>query len=130
MTKLFKTQEAVYKRLLEDDQLVEKVRGIYDYVPKESDYPFVVLSQAYTTPYTTKTTFGEQIEIQLDIWSTYHGQKETTSIAQLIQGSLTSDLSVDGAFILSQEIKSIEVVEEDTDLYRGSLVCEILLDVE
>lgn len=128
MTKLFETQEAIYKRLT--DELGDKVNGIFDYVPEDTRFPYIVIGRIYSEPENTKTTIGERIEIDLDIWSSAKGKKETINIVNLIKNALEDDLVIPGADVIDQEIKSIEVLEEINDLYHGTVVFEVLLDLE
>ncbi|WP_028977411.1 DUF3168 domain-containing protein [Sporolactobacillus terrae] len=135
MTRLFETeilnvQDAVFQRLANDPGLSAVVTGIFDKVPETKNFPYVVLGRCYATPYRTKSTDGERIELTLDIWSGDNGKKETIDIANLIGAALEDPLSLDSADLFSQELKSIEVLEEVTDLFHGTLVYEFILDKE
>jgi hypothetical protein len=127
VTKLFEAQSAVFSRL---QSTLSDVEGIFDYVPEKTEFPYVVLGRTYATPQKTKTSTGERIEVTLDIWSDSKGKKETIKIVNEIEASLAAELSVEGAFLLSQEITSVEVLEEVNSLYHGTVVFEILLDLE
>lgn len=128
MTKLFETQETIFKRLTEE--LGNKVNGVFDYVPEDTKLPYIVIGRVYSVPEKTKTTEGERIEVELDIWSSAKGKKETINIVNLIKNALEDDLVIPGADVIDQEIKSIEVLEEINDLYHGTVVFEVLLDLE
>ncbi|MFC0559683.1 DUF3168 domain-containing protein [Halalkalibacter alkalisediminis] len=130
MTKLYDAQVSVFKRLESNLELMEQITDTYDYVPSETDFPYIVLGRAYSTPEKTKTTDGERIEITLDIWSIYQGKKETVEIMKLVEASLIEDLLIEDALVISQEVKSREVLEEANDLYHGTVIFEILLDLE
>lgn len=127
VTKLFEAQEAIFSRLSGNQQLTSAVTGIFDAVPEKKPFPYIVLGRLYSTPELTKTTSGERIEATIDVWSGAKGKKETINIIKLIEASLAEDISVTGAFLLSQEVKSREVLEEVNDLYHGTVVFEILL---
>lgn len=128
VTKLFETQETIFKRLTEE--LGNKVNGVFDYVPEDTKLPYIVIGRVYSVPEKTKTTEGERIEVELDIWSSAKGKKETINIVNLIKNALEDDLVIPGADVIDQEIKSIEVLEEINDLYHGTVVFEVLLDLE
>ena len=125
MTKLFEAQEAMFKRLNEHVEY-----PVYDYVPEESKFPYVVLGRVYSTPERTKTTDGERIEATIDVWSRSKGKKETISIIKNIEAALSEDLTVEGAFLLDQKVNSREVLEEVSSLYHGTITFELLLDLE
>ena len=130
MTILYEVQEAVYKRLENDSSLNEKIKGVFDYVPEETDFPYVILGRIYSVPEKTKTTIGERVEITIDIWSTYKGKKETIDIIKLVESALKEELEVGGLFVIDQKVKSREVLEEINELYHGTLTYEILIDME
>ncbi|WP_169865207.1 DUF3168 domain-containing protein [Sutcliffiella halmapala] len=130
MTALYKAQEAIFQRLEENEDLQKRVTGIFDYVPESTGFPFIVLGRIYSMANKTKTTEGEKLEITLDIWSTYQGKEETIDIMNLVEASLTEELSVEGAFLISQEVKDREVLEQENGLFHGTLMYEILVDLE
>jgi len=128
VTKLFEVQEAIYARLTAE--LGNKVNGVFDYVPEDTKFPYVVIGRVQSTPERTKTTVGERVEVELDIWSSAKGKKETINIVNLIEGALEDELTIPGADLIEQDITSIEVLEEINDLYHGTVVFEVLLDME
>lgn len=128
MTKLYDAQVAIYSRLQTDEGL--KSIGVYDYIDDNKAFPYVVLGRVFSTPERTKTTEGERVEITLDIWSQYKGKKEAVEIMKLIESTLDDELVIDGADVITQEVKSREVFEVADSLYKGTVVYEILLDTE
>ncbi len=128
MTKLYDTQVAVYSRLQTNEVL--KNVGVYDYIDDNRVFPYVVLGRVFSTPERTKTNEGERVEITLDIWSGYNGKKETIDIMKLIEETLDDELVIDGADVIIQEVKSREAFEVADSLYKGTIVYEILLDME
>ncbi|SFG10643.1 DUF3168 domain-containing protein [Sporolactobacillus nakayamae] len=129
-TEILNVQDAVFQRLANDPGLSSAVTGIFDKVPENEQFPYVVFGRCYGTPYRTKSTDGERIELTLDIWSGDNGKKETIDLVNLIGAALEEDLSLEHADIFSQEIKSLEVLEEINDLFHGTLVYEFILDKE
>src|SRR5690606_7685588 len=92
--------------------------------------PYIVIGRVQSTPERTKTTIGERIEVELDIWSSAKGKKETINIVNLIEDALEGELTIPGADLIDQDITSIEVLEEINDLYHGTVVFVILLDMD
>lgn len=130
MTRLYEAQKAVFQRLQTDEALMSAINGIHDYVPDETNFPYIVFGRSYSEPYKTKTSIGERIELQIEIWSATKGKEETINIIKLMEVALTEELTVEDAFLISQEVKSREVLEEAIDLFHGTIVFEILLDLE
>lgn len=130
MTRLYEAQKAVFQRLQTDEALMSAINGIHDYVPDETNFPYIVFGRSYSEPYKTKTSIGERIELQIEIWSATKGKEETINIIKLMEAALTEELTVEDAFLISQEVKSREVLEEAIDLFHGTIVFEILLDLE
>lgn len=123
-------QKAVFHRLQTDEALMSAINGIHDYVPDETNFPYIVFGRSYSEPYKTKTSIGERIELQIEIWSATKGKEETINIIKLMEVALTEEITVEDAFLISQEVKSREVLEEAIDLFHGTIVFEILLDLE
>ena len=131
MKKLFDVQKAIYQRINTDDGVKERVNGIFDAVPDESRFPYIVLGRFFLTPYITKTSKGWQIEQTIDVWSAKKGKEETIGIIDSIKRALEREkLSIDGAYVVSHEIKSIEILEEEIDLFHGTFIYESIIDVE
>ena len=72
---MLELQTAIYARLDSSAQLKKAVTGIYDYVPEETSFPYVVIGEVVSEPWNTKTTDGEAVTISLDIWSDQRGKK-------------------------------------------------------
>lgn len=130
VTKLYNAQEAVFQRLFSDKNLTKSVNGVFDYVPDNTDFPYIVLGRIYSTPSNTKVSVGERVEVTLDIWSDYKGKKEAASIINQIEMLLEEEIEVVDADVIDQGVISREIIEETNDLYHGIVVYEILLDSE
>ncbi|MGW2547493.1 DUF3168 domain-containing protein, partial [Kitasatospora sp. NPDC001574] len=66
-------QAALYTALTADEQLTAMVTGVFDYVPEDTAYPYVVLGEAIETPHNTHDRYGRQTAITLHVWSQYRG---------------------------------------------------------
>lgn len=130
MTKLFEVQQSIFSRLSNYAALNQSANGVFDFVPEQTKFPYVVLGRVYYTPENTKTTKGARIEVTIDVWSASKGKKETYDIVEVIGESLEDELVIPGVDVIDQEIKSIEVLEEVNDLYHGTVIFEVLIDLE
>lgn len=124
--KIIEFQEAIYSRL----KNLPGVNGVFDYVPEDTKFPYIVLGRAYAEPEYTKTTTGERIEITIDVWSGAKGKREAVEIINAISEALENDLEIPEAVTLDQGIRNIEVLQEINDLFRGTVTFEIIIDLE
>lgn len=105
----FNLASAIYSRLTGDATLMGLVEGIYDDVPQDTDYPYVVIGEETTLNNGSKTLDGLEHTLTLHVWSRYRGLKETKQIMERIYALLhTYDLAVTGASLvnLRQEFSS------------------------
>lgn len=96
-TALWPLQQAIYKRLANDIALNKKVTGVYDYVTKETPFPYVTIGEPNMSPFETKTSYSENIPWVLHCYSDYPGKKEAIEILNLMIQVLTKEpWTVDG----------------------------------
>ncbi|GHI91274.1 DUF3168 domain-containing protein [Streptomyces olivaceus] len=81
-------QSAVYARLKADTALMAVIRGVYDYVPEDVAYPFVVIGEALETPDNRHGGFGRQTVITLHVWSRYQGYAQVLRIGARVTALL------------------------------------------
>lgn len=70
---LLPVQGAIVALLREDPALTAMVRGVYDYLPEDVPYPFVVVGEAIETPDNRHGGFGRQTVPTLHVWDQYRG---------------------------------------------------------
>jgi hypothetical protein len=74
-------QQAIYARLTGDEQLTGTVSGVFDYVPEDDVYPFIVIGESVETPDNRHRGFGRQTVITLHVWTQYRGYSQGLAIA-------------------------------------------------
>ena len=93
-------QKAVYSALAADaplQALIGATPRVYDHVPQESMFPYVVIGDATALENDTKTTDGMEQTLTLHTWSRYRGLKEAKQIMGAIVDALDqTSLSVTG----------------------------------
>jgi hypothetical protein len=88
---------------------------IYDHVPPNATFPYVVFGPVHVVPYDALTEIGFEQVITLNIWSRYRGGKETRNIFQAVYDTLhRAHLSVAGQVAISCEFHSADF-ELDAD---------------
>ena len=91
--KQLEIQTAVYSRLT--SQLSETV---YDDVPQDPTFPFVVIGDDTGIPFDTDDTTGTESTLTIHVWSRYDGRSEVKGIMSDIYDALNRhSLSVTGA---------------------------------
>lgn len=81
-------QSAVYARLKGDTTLMGLIRGVYDYVPEDAAYPFVVIGEAIETPDNRHGGYGRETVITLHAWSRYQGYAQVLRIGARVTALL------------------------------------------
>lgn len=105
---------AFYKQLSEDVALKSKVTGVYDYVDENTKFPYVTIGDPTVTPFPTKTSHGEEVLVNLHVYSKYKGKGEAFGILNLmVQAATKSDLQLEGGFsVFRMELEGINVITD------------------
>lgn len=121
-TALWPLQQAVFQRLSSDPVLSGMVTGVFDHVPENQPFPYVVIGEPSELPFDTKSTFGEEISLVLHVWSDYAGKKEAYNILAACQKALAYRLEVDGFKLLKVERAGKQVFDDiDPRIKHGVL---------
>lgn len=121
-TALLELQKALYQRLSSDLALSALVAGVFDAVSEDQPYPYVVIGEPAALPFESKSTFGEQIDMVIHVWSDYAGKKEAYEILSACQKALAYRLDLTGFRVLKVERKGISVFDDiDPRLRHGVL---------
>lgn len=81
-------QGAIDARLRSDPEFMGMVKGLYDYVPENVAYPFVVTGESIETPDNRLNSFGRQTVVTLHVWSQYRGYAQALRIGARITALL------------------------------------------
>jgi hypothetical protein len=73
-------QDAVYDVLTADVTLMTLVSGIYDAVPENAEFPYVVIGEALELPDDRLDGYGRETVLTLHVWSRHRGFSEATEI--------------------------------------------------
>lgn len=99
-------QSAVYQRL--SDALSVPV---YDDVPANAEFPYVVLGEDTHIPWDTDDSTGAESTITLHIWSRERGKREAKQIQGEIYAALNRyDLPVSGFHTVTMEFDYSDVI--------------------
>ena len=131
---LFAVQQAVFSAL-SNSVAVQAVLGatprLYDHVPPNAVFPYVVYGATHVLPHDTKTETGFEQIIALNVWSRYRGGKEVRDVFQALYDTLhRASLSVAGQVFLSCEFHSADLsVDSDGLTYHAAARYSILTQV-
>lgn len=128
-TALWPLQVTIYERLSSDPTLSGMVTGIFDYIPENQLYPYVVIGQPTVAPHDTKNTFGEEISLVIHAWSVYDGKKEAYDILNACLSALSYRLDITGFKILKAERTGLQVFDDiDPDIKHGVLRLKYIIN--
>ncbi len=121
----FDLQSAVYS-LLSGDSALDSLIGnnrIYDNVPQNSAYPYVVIGLESSINVGTKTLDGNIYSLDIDVWSQYRGQKEIKQVIERLYQLLNdATISVSGASSIMSYVKNTSTFVEADGITRHGFV--------
>lgn len=127
-TKIFEIQQKIFSTLTSNEQLMEIITGVYDYVPETVETPYVTFSRILSTSDTTKTkNASEKLSFFIEIWSQSKGRKEVVQVLSLVEQLLEPEFVMDSTEIIEQKAMSREVAEEAYGLYHATLEFQIII---
>lgn len=122
-TALWPLQQAIYERLISFQDLSNTgLTGVFDHVPKDQPFPYVVIGEPTTLPFDTKNTFGEELSLVIHAWSDYPGKKEAYEMLNSCQKALATKLEILEFKILKVERLGMQVFDDiDPRIKHGVL---------
>lgn len=109
------TDDAVMKVLIGDD-----TQRIFDHVPENKAYPFVVIDMS-SVPWDTSTEKGEEIDVQVDVWSDEEGSEQAWAVinrTRFLFDDKEAGLVIPG-YNLVRLHRSVSDVVRDGPLFHG-----------
>ncbi len=105
-------QKAVYAALAADTALTTLLGGpkVYDAVPQEAAFPYVVIDQMRLSDWSTGTEPGTEHMVMVHVWSRYAGKREAYEIADAIRAVL------DGALLSLENHRLINLRHQYSEL--------------
>ena len=109
-------QKAAYAALIANAPLIALLGGgrIYDDVPQDAAFPYVVLDQMRLNDWSTGTERGSEHILMLHVWSRYDGKREAYEIADAIREVL------DDAELTLDDNRLINLSHQFSDLKRDT----------
>ncbi len=109
-------QKAAYAALIVNAPLIALLGGgrIYDDVPQDAAFPYIVLDQMRLNDWSTGTERGSEHILMLHVWSRYDGKREAYEIADAIREVL------DDAELMLDDNRLINLSHQFSDLKRDT----------
>jgi len=127
----FDLQTILYSTLNGDSTLDVIVGNnkIFDNVPQDTSYPYVVIGNINVINRGTKNLDGNEYNIDIDVWSEYRGKKEISNAMERIYELLhDTTYSVSGAdMVVSQVRNTITLVENNGITRHGVLSLNVIV---
>jgi hypothetical protein len=104
-------QKAIYTRL--NSQL--SPTSVYDHVPQNSTYPYVVIGEILSVPWDTKTADGQEFSVTVHVWDKGAGKKSVNLKMESVYTALhqqESNLSPSGFTVILIRCDYIAVFQE------------------
>jgi Protein of unknown function (DUF3168) len=107
-------QKAAYAALAGDASLTGLIGSgaVYDHVPQQAAFPYVVIGEARVADWSTGTEPGSEQLLTLHVWSRYEGKREAYAIADSIRSRL------DEAALTLEDNRLINLRHQFSDLRR------------
>ncbi|MFL5238101.1 MAG: DUF3168 domain-containing protein [Rhizomicrobium sp.] len=122
----FALQQAIFAALsgsTDLQALLSDPPRLFDFVPPDSAFPYVVLGDGSEADWSTATEDGTEHTIQIDVWSRQPGHREAKQIADVIRSVLNNAaLIVTGAALIDiRHVTTDFSREPDGQTFRARL---------
>ena len=121
----FDLQTSIYNLLSGDSTLDSKIGNnkIFDNVPQDTAYPYVVIGTEASRNIGTKSLDGNVYNADIHVWSQYRGQKEIKEVIEIIYNLVNNaTISVSGASSVMSYVVSTSTFVEVDGITRHGLV--------
>ena len=127
----FDLQTILYSTL-NGDSTLDGIVGdnkIFDNVPQDTAYPYVVIGNINVANRGTKSLDGNEYSVDIDVWSQYRGKKEISDAMERIYELLNdTSYSVSSAdMVVSQVRNTITLTENDGITRHGVLSLSVIV---
>ena len=120
----FALQSSIYSALNNDSNLTGTLGAtIFDDVPENSAYPYIVLGEDTANEYDTKDVKGSTSSLTIHVWSEYKGSKETKQIMDRVHDLLhDSNLSVSGYNLINLRFEFSDIKRDPDGITRHGVM--------
>lgn len=100
--------------LLAEDPL-DATAAVYDHVPQDTAFPYLVVENPVGRDHDTDTTLGWDADLTIHAWSRFRGQEEVEALQRETDDALnrTEPTIVDARIVTLHRIEHREILDED-----------------
>jgi hypothetical protein len=110
-------QTAIY------NQLVGIGYPVFDNVPQDTGYPYIVIGDDTSVEWDTDDSIGSESTITIHAWSRYRGRKEVKEMLRAIYSALhRAEFSVEGGYLVECGAEFQETFLESDGLTRHGVI--------
>jgi len=127
----FDLQTIIYTTL-NGDSTLDGIIGdnkIFDNVPQDTAYPYVIINNETAVNRGTKTVDGNEYTVDLEVWSQYRGKKEIKDAMERIYALFhDANFAVSGADMVVSQVRNVlTLVESDGITRHGVLTLSVIV---
>ena len=121
----FDLQTIIYTTL-DGDSTLDGIVGnnkIFDNVPQDTDYPYVVIGNESAANIGTKSLDGNNYNIDIEVWSQYRGKKQIKEAMERIYNLFNNgSYSVSGADMVVSQVRNVVTLVESDGITRHGVI--------
>ena len=119
----FPLQQAIFTALNVSAVTSDLSCGVYDDVPQNATYPYIALGEETVIDFSTKDIHGNEITINIHVWSQYKGSKETKQIMDKIHDLLhNTSISVSGFNLVNIRFEFSDILRDPDGITRHGVM--------
>ncbi|MGB0568416.1 MAG: DUF3168 domain-containing protein, partial [Alteromonas macleodii] len=112
------TQKAIYNRLTLSSDLMSMVKGVFDFVEEDQQFPYVTIGEASHNEFDTYSELGSEVVVTIHTWSREQGNEETHKIQGQIYNALNrAELgTVDDYYFIGIHFETSDILPDNDGL--------------
>tara|TARA_R110000796_G_scaffold251125_2_gene381799 strand:+ start:1310 stop:1717 length:408 start_codon:yes stop_codon:yes gene_type:complete len=121
----FDLQTIIYSTLSASSALDSLIgdNKIFDNIPQDTSYPYVVIGNDSSVNTGTKTLDGNEYSVDIEVWSQYRGKKEIKDAMEIIYGLFHNvNYAVSGANMVVSQVRNVQSLIESDGITRHGMI--------
>lgn len=96
---------------------------VYDHVPQETEFPYIVIGDDTSTPWDTDDSIGSETTCTIHVWSRHRGRKEVKEIMRTVYEALhRQEVSIIGGALVECQAEFQESFMDPDGLTRHGVI--------
>lgn len=119
----FPFQQAIFSALNVSAVTSDLSCGVFDDVPQNASYPYIVLGEETAIDFSVKDIQGGEFTVNIHVWSQYKGSKETKQIMDKIHDLLHNiNLTVTGFNLINLRFEFSDIMRDPDGITRHGVM--------